>query len=138
LSKFDNFDKLSNIKIFNPVSGVIHGMDLVAMKSRLDARQLMIVDSEVRNQGKNMILAYVLWYFLGILGGHRFYMKKTGSAIAQLILSITLIGLIVTTIWWIVDAFLVHTWVKDHNRELEYRLVSQMIAHQGPPAPNSF
>ncbi|CAG5076211.1 Putative uncharacterized protein [Thermobacillus xylanilyticus] len=52
------------------------------MKSRLDARQLMIVDSEVRNQGKNMILAYVLWYFLGILGGHRFYMKKTGSAIA--------------------------------------------------------
>ncbi|CAG5076212.1 Putative membrane protein [Thermobacillus xylanilyticus] len=36
------------------------------------------------------------------------------------------------------DAFLVHTWVKDHNRELEYRLVSQMIAHQGPPAPNSF
>ncbi|REK58826.1 MAG: TM2 domain-containing protein [Thermobacillus sp.] len=113
-------------------------MDLVAMKSRLDARQLMIVDSEVRNQGKNMILAYVLWYFLGILGGHRFYMKKTGSAIAQLILSITLIGLIVTTIWWIVDAFLVHTWVKDHNRELEYRLVSQMIAHQGPPAPNSF
>ncbi|WP_342344769.1 TM2 domain-containing protein [Thermobacillus xylanilyticus] len=57
-------------------------MDLVVMKSRLDARQLMIVDSEVRNQGKNMILAYVLWYFLGILGGHRFYMKKTGSAIA--------------------------------------------------------
>ena len=132
------FTDSGNIKIFNPVSGVIHGMDLVAMKSRLDARQLMIVDSEVRNQGKNMILAYVLWYFLGILGGHRFYMKKTGPAIAQLILSITLIGLIVTTIWWIVDAFLVHTWVKDHNRELEYRLVSQMIAHQGPPAPNSF
>jgi len=83
-------------------------MDLVGMKSRLDARQLMLVDSEVRNAGKSMFVAYVLWYFLGMFGGHRFYMKKTGSAVAQLILTITLIGVLVTFIWWIVDAFLVH------------------------------
>ena len=108
------------------------------MKSRLDARQLMIVESEIKNQGKNMIVAYVLWYFLGFLGGHRFYMKRTGSAIAQLILSITIIGIFVTFIWWVVDAFLLHNWVKEHNRELEYRLVSQMIAEQGPPAPHTF
>ncbi|OUM97216.1 MAG: hypothetical protein A9Z00_01960 [Thermobacillus sp. ZCTH02-B1] len=113
-------------------------MDLIAMKSRLDARQLMIVESEIKNQGKNMIVAYVLWYFLGFLGGHRFYMKRTGSAIAQLILSITIIGIFVTFIWWVVDAFLLHNWVKEHNRELEYRLVSQMIAEQGPPAPHTF
>ena len=113
-------------------------MDLIAMKSRLDARQLMLLDSEIKSQGKNMLLAYVLWYFLGIIGGHRFYMKKTGSAIAMLILSITVIGLIATFIWWVVDAFLVHTWVKEHNRNLEYRLVSQILAQQAPPAPNSF
>lgn len=113
-------------------------MDLVSMKSRLDARQLMLVDSEIKNQGKNMFVAYVLWYFLGALGAHRFYMKKTGSAVAQLILSITIVGLVVNAVWLIVDAFLVHTWVKEHNRELEYRLVSQMLAEQGPPAPNSF
>jgi TM2 domain-containing membrane protein YozV len=116
----------------------MQSMDLVAMKNRLDARQLMVVESEVRNQGKNMIVAYVLWYFLGIFGGHRFYMKKTGSAVAQLILTITIIGIIINAVWWIVDAFLVHTWVRDYNRELEYRLVSQMIAQQDPPAPNSF
>jgi len=111
-------------------------MDLVGMKSRLDARQLMLVDSEVRNAGKSMFVAYVLWYFLGMFGGHRFYMKKTGSAVAQLILTITLIGVLVTFIWWIVDAFLVHKWVKDYNRDLEYHLVSQLIAQQVPPAPD--
>ena len=52
--------------------------DMVALKSRLDARQLILLDSEIKSQGKSMLLAYVLWYFLGIFGGHRFYMKKTG------------------------------------------------------------
>ncbi|TJY39894.1 TM2 domain-containing protein [Cohnella pontilimi] len=104
----------------------------------MDARQLMLLESEVKSQGKNMFLAYVLWYFLGLLGGHRFYMQKKGSAVAMLILSITVIGLIVTGIWIIVDAFLLHTWVKDHNRQLEYKLVHEILGHQAPPAPSSF
>lgn len=108
------------------------------MKSRLDTRQLMLLESEVKNQGKNMVIAYILWYFLGILGGHRFYMNKTSSAIAMLILCITIIGLFPVIIWWIVDAFLLHTWVKEHNRKLEYHLVSHMLSHQAPPAPNTF
>lgn len=50
--------------------------DMITLKSRLDARQLMLLESEIKSQGKNMFLAYVLWYFLGIFGGHRFYMKR--------------------------------------------------------------
>ncbi|RCX19155.1 TM2 domain-containing protein [Fontibacillus phaseoli] len=68
-------------------------------KSQLDARELMLLESEVKNRGKNMVIAYVLWYFLGLFGGHRFYMGKTGSAVAQLVLSITVIGMIVTSVW---------------------------------------
>jgi TM2 domain-containing membrane protein YozV len=111
-------------------------MDPAAKQSRLDARQLMPANSGVRNQGKNRVAAYVLWFLLGLFGGHRFYMKKKGSAMAQLILTITFIGMIVNAIWWIVDAFLVHTWVKEHNRGLDDRLVSQMLAEQDPSAPN--
>jgi len=112
--------------------------DMVALKSRLDTRQLMLLESEIKNQGKNMVLAYVLWYFLGIFGGHRFYMKKTGSAVAMLILSITLVGMIATWIWWVVDAFLLHTWIKEHNRALEYQIVNGMLSQQQPPIPGSF
>ncbi|CAH0119189.1 MULTISPECIES: TM2 domain-containing protein [unclassified Paenibacillus] len=100
-------------------------------KAQLDARELLLLESEVKNAGKNMVIAYVLWYFLGIFGAHRFYMGKTGSAIAQLILSITFIGLIVTSIWWIVDAFLVHTWVKEHNRQIETRVLHDILASKG-------
>ncbi|WP_410770784.1 TM2 domain-containing protein [Fontibacillus sp. BL9] len=100
-------------------------------KSQLDARELMLLESEVKSRGKNMVIAYVLWYFLGLFGGHRFYMGKTGSAIAQLILSITVIGMIVTSIWWIVDAFLTHTWVKEENAKLENQLIDQIMYNRG-------
>jgi TM2 domain-containing membrane protein YozV len=111
-------------------------MDLMSLKSRMDARQLLLLDSESKNLGKNMFLAYVLWYFIGIFGAHRFYMKKKGSAIAMLILSITIVGLIVTGIWIIVDAFLLHTWVKEHNRQLEFQIAHHILNQQtAPPAP---
>jgi len=108
------------------------GMDYsVARKSQLDSRELLLLESEVKNQGKNMVIAYVLWYFLGLFGGHRFYFGKTGSAVAQLILSITVFGMIATFIWWIVDAFLVHTWVKEHNAIVENRIIDNILANRG-------
>lgn len=100
-------------------------------KSQLDSRELLLLESEVKNKGKNMFVAYILWYFLGPFGGHRFYMGKTGTAVTQLILSLTFIGLIVTAIWYIVDAFLVHTWVKEHNAALENQLIDQIMYNRG-------
>jgi len=109
----------------------------VMRKSQLDARELLLLESEVKNQGKNMVVAYILWYFLGIFGGHRFYMGKTGTAITQLILSITVIGMIATGIWWVVDAFLLHTWVKDRNRQIENDVMDSILisksAHASTP-----
>ena len=106
----------------------------VALKSQLDARELLLLEQEVKNQGKNMVVAYVLWYFRGIVGGHRFYLGKKGSAIAQLILTLTLIGAVITAIWWLVDAFLVHTWVKDHNRDVEGKVLEQIMRQKNVSA----
>lgn len=106
----------------------------MARKAQLDTRELLLLESEVKNQGKNMVVAYVLWYFLGIFGGHRFYMGRTGSAVAQLILSITVIGMLVTWIWWVVDAFLVHTWVKEHNTMVEHRTMDRIFHDRGRSA----
>lgn len=106
----------------------------MSRKSQLDTRELMLLESEVKNQGKNMVVAYILWYFLGLFGGHRFYMGRTGTAVTQLILSITVIGLIATCIWWIVDAFLVHTWVKQYNAEIENRIIDRIFLDRGRSA----
>lgn len=52
---------------------------------------------------KKILPTFLFAFFLGVLGIHRFYVGKTGSGIAMLILSITVFGLIVTGIWALVD-----------------------------------
>lgn len=97
-------------------------------KGQLDARELMLVELEVRRRGKNMVVAYVLWLFLGLLGGHRYYMRRPVTATVQLILSLTVIGLMITSLWWIADAFLLQGYVHDKNREAENEVVDEILA----------
>lgn len=52
---------------------------------------------------RNKYVAALLAFFLGPLGIHRFYLGRTGSAVAMLVLSCTLVGLIVSAPWALVD-----------------------------------
>lgn len=106
-------------------------------KSQLDTRELMLLESEVRAYGKDMTVAYILWFFLGVFGAHRFYMGKTGSAIAQLILTLTFVGSFITAIWWFVDAFLLHTMVKERNDYVESSIIDQILI-QKPISPPEY
>jgi TM2 domain-containing membrane protein YozV len=53
---------------------------------------------------KSKTLAAVLAFVLGWLGIHRFYVGKVGSGVAMLLLSMTLVGLMGTVPWALVDA----------------------------------
>ena len=53
---------------------------------------------------RNKIVAALLAFFLGTLGIHRFYLGRTGSGILMLVLSLTIIGLVVTGLWSFIDA----------------------------------
>jgi TM2 domain-containing membrane protein YozV len=88
------------------------------------AAQTMLYDANKKSTG----VAYLLWLFLGCLGGHRFYAGKTGSAVAQLLLSLAgwllifigigLLPLIVVGVWVLIDAFLIPGWVRNTNTKL--------------------
>ena len=52
---------------------------------------------------RNKYVAALLAFFLGTLGLHRFYVGRKGSAIVMLVLSLTVIGLIVSAPWALVD-----------------------------------
>lgn len=83
-----------------------------------DTRALMLFEANK----KTALVAYLLWFFLGIFGGHNFYLKRTGIAVTQLILSITIIGMVVTWVWMIVDAFLIPGWIRNYNNMLAMQL----------------
>jgi TM2 domain-containing membrane protein YozV len=94
------------------------------------ARQQMMYDANRKSVGA----AYLLWLFLGGLGGHRFYMGKTGTAVVQLLMSIFgwatiivgigLVLLIPLGIWLLVDAFLIPGIVRDENMRLAQLLTA--------------
>ena len=78
-------------------------------------------------EGKNIIVAYLLWWFLGWAGVHRFYLGRVKSGIAQLLLVliggatwIILIGylfIMAWFIWWLLDAFFTYKMVEEENEK---------------------
>ena len=52
---------------------------------------------------RNKYIAALLAFVLGPLGIHRFYLGRTGSGIAMLVLSCTLVGLLVSAPWAFID-----------------------------------
>ena len=52
---------------------------------------------------RQILVAFLLAFFLGMFGVHRFYVGKTGSGIAMLILTVTVVGALITAIWHLID-----------------------------------
>ncbi len=96
--------------------------------SRDAARSQMLFEANRKSVG----VAYLLWLFFGWLGGHRFYAGHTGSAVAQLMLSIVgwatawlgvgFLLLAPLSIWLLVDAFLIPGWIRNRNTLLAMQL----------------
>jgi TM2 domain-containing membrane protein YozV len=60
---------------------------------------------------KSKLAAYLLWFFLGFLSLHRFYLGKIGTGILYLITG-QLFG-----IGWIVDLFILGGMVDNYNNK---------------------
>lgn len=58
---------------------------------------------------KSKTIAYLLWFFLGLFGVHRFYLGKIGSGILWLLTG-GLLGF-----GWFVDLFILGTKVDAYN-----------------------
>jgi len=81
---------------------------------------------------KSAIIAYLFWFFLGGLGGHRFYLARRGSGVAMAAISVVsgitvyvgvgFIGLAVVGVWWLIDALLIPGITMRYNQELAARL----------------
>ncbi len=52
---------------------------------------------------RKRLLAFVLAFLFGPFGAHRFYVGKTRSAVAMLVISLTLVGFAVTGVWSMID-----------------------------------
>ena len=84
-------------------------------------------DMTVPRTPKNAVLAYVLWFFFGALGAHRYYVGLVKSGLLFLAATIVAVGLSAVNtpatwilggivwlgvfVFWVIDAFKLHKLV---------------------------
>ena len=86
---------------------------------------------------KSLLVAYLLWAFLGYVGAHRFYLGRPISGFMMLIfagatLLITLISFGILSflwfgigLWWLIDALLIPGIAAGHNSRAADRILGR-------------
>ncbi len=103
------------------------------------------MELRIANEQKSTALGYVLFFFLGFLGIHCFYLGRTLRGLIELALGVvawTMLisvlagntaGLVLATIAWLIvgvlflwDLFAIPKYVRLHREQLRERLLQQM------------
>ena len=100
LLKYCDYTMSFELLLFNAAFTVI---GLLLLRKGKDILQPQYGDY----QRKSKATAALLAFFLGGFGAHNFYLGHTGKAIAQLILTLTLFGAIISGIWAFVEFILI-------------------------------
>ena len=96
------------------------------------ARDLRGVDTEraMRHDAdkKSALIAYLLWFFLGLFGVHRLYLGRVGTGLGMLVLHgiswvlawilIGYLGFALLGLWWLIDALLIPGMTRSYNNRL--------------------
>jgi TM2 domain-containing membrane protein YozV len=88
----------------------------------LSTAELTLIEQRVTNDGPSTGAAYLLWFFLWWLSGHRFYLGRPGTAILQILSYFILVGFV----WVLIDAFLIPSMIQERRNEIRQRIALQM------------
>ncbi|WEJ57709.1 TM2 domain-containing protein [Devosia sp. FJ2-5-3] len=92
------------------------------------------VSAQYDIEKKSLLVAYLLWAFLGYVGAHRFYLGRPLSGLLMLALSgivllVTLVsfGLLsflwfIVAVWWFIDALLIPGMAASRNTDIADRV----------------
>lgn len=88
-------------------------------QQKVDPAVLQRAQMQYEDRKKNQTVMWLLWLFLGGIGGHRYYLGNTGYAIGM---TLTLGGL---GVWALIDAFLINKAYARKNDEIRQRVFAE-------------
>ena len=92
------------------------------------------VSAQYDIEKKSLLVAYLLWGFLGYVGAHRFYLGRPLSgfillALSAVVLLLTFVSFgflsflwVVVAIWWFIDALLIPGMAASRNSRIADRV----------------
>ena len=127
---------------------------LITLKTALSAEELHILNIELDRRRRSIGVTYFLWFFLGWLALHKFYLGKIMVGVCYLIapwvfilLSLSgivltesnaelgavattmgLLGLLIYGVWWLVDLFTIPRQVTIYNEDIELEIITSLNA----------
>lgn len=105
-------------------------MNNLQVKQELSSKDLQLLSSEMDKRKKSPVVTWLLWLFLGGIGGHRYYLNKYGTAVLMTF-TLGLFG-----IWALIDAFFIQGMIRKRNEEIE-SLILQEIKILNVPSESS-
>lgn len=115
----------------NSSSGEEKIISEIDVYNRLTLQEKSYVEQKVLTEQKKPAVAYLLWFFLGFLGAHRFYLGSIVGGIVYLVLLLPLAFFtfgVGTLLMLGVDLFLISGLLKKHNSKLRSRFALEVIS----------
>ncbi|MCO7174762.1 TM2 domain-containing protein [Sporolactobacillus kofuensis] len=99
------------------------------LRDELTNNELLMLNKELDQRRKNILLAYINALIFGLFGGHRFYLEKTRTALLMIL--ITVLSEVrysfITVIWLIIDLFLLPEMVRQKNLVIENSIAQEIL-----------
>lgn len=90
----------------------------------LSTEEKILIEQRITNEGPSVVVAYLFWFFLGILSAHRFYLGRPGSAVLQILTYFIIVGFL----WLLIDVFLIPGMVRAKQDQIRQRLTTMALA----------
>lgn len=99
----------------------------------------MLVNAELQNSGKTVLVAFLLWFLFGSAGAHNFYLGRNAIGITQLFLTILgwvlffwggFVLIFVVGVWIIVDLFSLNKYIEIDKNALREKKAVSVIAQR--------
>jgi hypothetical protein len=90
----------------------------------LSIDEQILIETRLANEGPSLVVAYLLWIFLGIVSAHRFYLGRAGTAVIQILTFFIGIGFI----WLLVDGFLIPGLARQKRERMRQQMIVERVA----------
>ncbi len=106
-------------------------VDIAKLSANLSPQQQREAKAEYRRQAKSPTTAFLLCFFLGIFGAHRFYLGDVGQGLLRLIISpLVLPGLVLE----VIDLTRIDGEVESRNLKAAEAIIARIMLAQPKPA----
>lgn len=112
--------------------------DSFGLLKQLDEKELLIYNAEIQKLRKSTLVAYLLWFFFGGIGAHKFYLGKSSRGFIYILLSFAwLCGFVAPVLFLFaiplglllfVDIFTIPGQVRAHQDTEGEKLAQRLLA----------